>query len=47
MAAKLLRTVISWLGIPFQPSMLPLTLVLMVLFTILIVDAVAWYATLN
>lgn len=41
MAAKLLRTVLSWLGAPFQPSMLPLTLVLSVLLAIMIVDVVA------
>jgi hypothetical protein len=47
MAAKLFRTVLSWLGAPFQPALLPLTLVLMVLFTILIVDAIAWFMVLN
>jgi hypothetical protein len=42
MAAKLLRTVLSWLGAPFQPSILPLTMVLLVLFSLLIVDVIAW-----
>lgn len=41
MAAKLLRTVVSWVKAPFHPTLLPLTLVLMVLFSILIVNAIA------
>lgn len=41
MAAKLLRTVISWLAAPLQPSVLPLTMVLGVLFVIVAVDFVA------
>lgn len=41
MAAKMLRTVVSWLEAPFQPPLLPLTLVLMVLFSILIVNVIA------
>jgi hypothetical protein len=47
MAAKLLRTVLSWLGAPFQPSILPLTLVLAVLLLVAITDALAWFMVLN
>lgn len=47
MAAKMLRTVISWLSAPWQPSMLPLTLVLAVLLLVAITDALAWFMVLN
>jgi hypothetical protein len=47
MAGRLLRTVASWLGAPFQPSLLPLTLVLLVLFVIMLVDIAAWIMVLD
>jgi len=47
MAAKLLRTVLSWLGAPFQPALLPLTLVLAVLLTIAAIDAIAWFMVID
>ena len=42
MAAKLLRNAMTWLAAPFQPSILPLTMVLVVLFVVATVDLIAF-----
>lgn len=43
MAAKMLRAVVSWVEVLFQPPVIALTMVLSVLFVLLAVDMFAMF----